>query len=315
MAAEPGFQGLFDIVKVRWRLLAWVALAAAVMSSVLSAPIFIEPRYNSNAIVYPVNLNSYSTETRTEQLMQLLESNAIRDSIIAKFDLAVAYDIDTGMVAGRYHLNKEYQERVTVRKTRQESVVIDVVDEDPVKARDMVREILRQTDLLARRLQREKSAELLEVTRVAMERERRKLDSVEHRMDQLRRDHGLLAYEGQTMEVTRGYMRMLAANSPGANREEARRLLEALETHGGEFRGLAELSNYFRGNYDRLLSDHQRILTDVTKELTYTDVLVEPEVNDKKVYPIRWLIVLVSTLSAILLAFILLALRPHLPRT
>lgn len=314
MATELSFEGSLGIVKARWRSFALVALVAVFVSAVLSAPFFIKPRYNSFAVVYPVNLNSYSTETRTEQLLQLLESNAIRDSIIARFDLVTAYDIDTSKVAGRFYLNKEYQERVTTRKTRQESVLIEVVDEDPVQARDMVREILRQTDLLARRLQREKSAELLEVTRRAMERERHKLDSVEHRMHQLRRDHGLLAYEGQTMEVTRGLMRMLAANSPAANREEARRLLDALAEHGGELRNLAELSNYFRGNYDRLLSDHQRILTDVTKELTYTDVLVEPEVNDKKVYPIRWLIVLVSTVSALLLAFILITLRRQVLR-
>jgi len=35
-------------------------------------------------------------------------------------------------------------------------------------------------------------------------------------------------------------------------------------------------------------------------------VIVYPEVSDKKVYPVRWLIVLLSTVSALLLCFLVL---------
>ncbi|MBK8341327.1 MAG: hypothetical protein IPK99_15680 [Flavobacteriales bacterium] len=35
--------------------------------------------------------------------------------------------------------------------------------------------------------------------------------------------------------------------------------------------------------------------SDVSKELTYTNVVGYPEVADRKVFPVRWLIVLIST--------------------
>jgi capsule polysaccharide export protein KpsE/RkpR len=82
-----------------------------------------------------------------------------------------------------------------------------------------------------------------------------------------------------------------------------------MESKGGEFRHLTELSDLFRTNYDKLLTEYERVYSDITKELTYTNVVVYPEVSDKKVYPIRWLIVSTSVLSALFLCFILLSWR------
>jgi hypothetical protein len=50
-------------------------------------------------------------------------------------------------------------------------------------------------------------------------------------------------------------------------------------------------------------------VNDVTKELTYTNVVVYPEVSDKKVFPVRWVIVSSVTFSALFLCFVLLLWR------
>lgn len=310
MRAELSFERFFQLLCTRWRTFVVVALMAAGLSALLSGPRFITPRFRSSAIVYPVNLNSYSIETRTDQLLQLLESNSIRDSLIAEFGLMAHWKLDTAVLSGRYYLYNEYKDRVDISKTRYESVQIEVVDEDPVLARDLVREMLRQADLLARRLQREKSAEVLAIAERALKHEKAKMDSAEARLRELREKSGLLVYEAQTEELTKGYVRMLTR--PGATqaqKEEVQGMLDELEKQGGEFRGLTDLADMFRQNYDRLLTDAEKVRNDMTKELTYTNVIVYPEVSDKKVYPIRWLIVMVATASAVFLAFVLLAWR------
>ncbi|HRF79765.1 MAG TPA: hypothetical protein PL070_06735, partial [Flavobacteriales bacterium] len=166
--------------------------------------------------------------------------------------------------------------------------------------------MLEQVNLLARRLQREKSYEVLSIAERALSHERYKLDSVEARLDTLRKNSGLLAYEAQAKELTKGYVRMLSSGASTAQREQVLSMIKDLESKGGEFRQLTELSNLFRANYDRLLTQHETVVNDVTKELTYTNVIVYPEVSDKKVYPVRWLIVLLSTVSALLLCFLVL---------
>jgi capsule polysaccharide export protein KpsE/RkpR len=282
---------------------------SAVIAVVASSPTFMPPRYLSRATVYPVNLNSYSIETRTDQLLQLLQSNSIRDSLIMQFDLATVYDVDTTVNGGYFALYNEFNDRVEINKTNFESVRIEIVDEDPVRARDLVNAMLKQVNLLARRLQREKSNELLVIAERSLVHAQAKLDSVEARLDTLRVRDGILDYESQVRELTKGYMRMIQSGAPVSRIEEVQGLMKDMEEKGGEFRQLMELSNFFRANYDRLLTEYERMVNDVTKELTYTNVVVYPEVSDKKVYPVRWLILLLTTVSAVFLSFLLLIWR------
>jgi capsule polysaccharide export protein KpsE/RkpR len=311
---EPlSFGPFFQLLVERWRTFALVGAAAALLAAVFSGPTFIKPRYRSSAIVYPVNLTSYSQETRSDQLLQLLESNSIRDSLIRLHRLPEHYGIDTTEAPGLFYLYNEYNDHVAIGKTRYESVEIEIEDEDPRVAQRMVVDLLDQGDKLARRLQREKSQEVLRIADRELRLARHKLDSVEVRLDTLRRRTGLLNYDAQTNEVTRGYMRMLASGTGGSGREEARALLKALGEQGGEFDALTDLANAYRGILIDRQNAYEKALTDINKELTYTNTVVYPELPDKKVYPIRWLIVVIATASAMFLAFVLLLFRRQRP--
>lgn len=302
------FTPTWDLVRRHWRLFAVVTVSATGIAALLSGPAFIKPRYRSQAVVYPVNLNSYSIETRADQLLQLLESNSIRDSLIARFGLAAHYRIDTAAPEGRAALYGMYRERVVINKTRFESVDLQVTDEDPVLARDMAVEVLRQADLLARRLQRHSSAEVLDMYRLGAAHTQQRMDQVESRLDTLRRTYGLLDYTAQTEEYAKGYARALAANA-GQARQEMEKRLHALEDHGGEFLRLSLLNELLVEEYGLLQEKERQARLDVSKVLTYTNVVVYPEVADKKVYPVRWLIVLTVVVAAALLCYVLLFLR------
>ena len=47
-------------------------------------------------------------------------------------------------------------------------------------------------------------------------------------------------------------------------------------------------------------------------DLTYTDIIVEPEMADKKFWPVRWMVLVITTISALLftLVMVLLFKRP-----
>ncbi len=292
-----------------WRLFALVAVVAIAVSAVLSGPWLLKPRYRSQAVVYPVNLNSYSIESVSDQLLQLLESNSTRDSIISHFHLVEHYGLDTATQGGLNALYYMYSERVKIEKTRYESVDIRVTDENPVQARDMVQEILHQTDLLARSLQRENSRELLAIVRSSIGRTQARMDSVEQRLNQLRQEYGLLDYPTQTKELTKGYMKAIAGNGGRAQQDKIESMLKGLEEHGGEYQRLSLLNQQLIQEYGERMAQERQVLLDVNKVLTYTKVVVYPEVSDKKVYPVRWLIVLVTTAAALLLCYILLFIR------
>ena len=143
---------------------------------------------------------------------------------------------------------------------------------------------------------------------------RQRLDSVENRMNELRRNHGLLDYYTQTKELTKGYMKAITGGGTKAHREEIESMLRSLEKSGGEYHQLSDLDNMLIQEYGKKQTEERQALMDVSKVLTYTNVVVYPEVSDKKVYPIRWLIVFVSTAMAMLLCYILVFLRDRSTR-
>src|SRR4051812_9523199 len=95
--------GLIDIVKKWWKPLLIVGVVSIIVSAIFSSPAFIKPLFKSTAIIYPSNMAPYATENPTEQMLQMFESEDIRDRLIKDFDLYTHYEIDT---AGRYPLTE-----------------------------------------------------------------------------------------------------------------------------------------------------------------------------------------------------------------
>ncbi|HPT04523.1 MAG TPA: Wzz/FepE/Etk N-terminal domain-containing protein, partial [Bacteroidales bacterium] len=137
----------------RWRkLLIIFTLAAAILSFIFTLPFFITPKFRSSVILFPTSSNSVSKallsenadskqdilefgyEEQTEQMLQMLNSNKIRDRIIKKFDLMKHYDIDPNSSYKNTKLNREYDKNITFRRTEFMAVEIAVLDKDPQMA-------------------------------------------------------------------------------------------------------------------------------------------------------------------------------------
>lgn len=303
------FSMLLDIIVRRIKLLAIVAVVTIIGAAIFSSPFFITPKYKSTAIVYPINLRAYANESLTEQLLQLFQATAIRDSIIEKFDLATVYKIDTNNTEFRYNLINEYLDHVIVSKTNYESVKIEVLDEDPERSKAMADEIIFQLNSQTRRLKKTEARQRMELSVTMLDHQKRYLDSINHELYKLREGNGLLDYQIQTERVTEGYMKMLSQSGVDKeNLREVREMLQDLKNNGGIFMTLTQMSELGHEQYNALHIQHQEILKEIKQEYSYTDVVVNPEVADKKSYPVRWLIVVSTTLSVLLFALIVLLL-------
>ena len=86
---------LLRIIK-KWRKhLAICFFGSIVVGFIISLPIFMKPMYKSSAVLYPANLSPYSKETPTEQMVQLLNSEDVRDSLVKELHLFKHYKIDS----------------------------------------------------------------------------------------------------------------------------------------------------------------------------------------------------------------------------
>jgi len=290
--------GLLNMI-FKWKIpLAIIMILAIGLSIFFSSSIFIKPKYKSTAIIYPSNLIPYSDETPTEQMLQILHSDDIRDSLIKKFDLASHYEIDKNQKFYFTNLINEYEKNVSITKTEFESVQIDIMDIDPVFACNMVKSMLKYFNLKTRTLQRDKAKEVLTITQIQLMDKEKQIDSIKKKTDEIRTKYEILDYKVQTKELFRNYYK---GNS---NFQTVSTEMNNLKAKGGEFQVLNEQLLGEIEAYGKLKVDYEAALRDVTKELTYSNNITSPLPADKKSYPIRWLIVLASTVATMILSFI-----------
>lgn len=302
-------QSNYDLIKliIKWKKYFMIITAASIIVSiVVSSEFFIRPTYKSFAIVYPSNIIPYSSETPSEQLLQLLESADIRNSIVSKFKLAAHYNIDTTLKSGLFDLITAYQSNVEVRRTQYNSIEIKVFDTDPQLASDMVTEIINSLNLKARNLQREKTTEVLNIVNNQLQIKQKQVDSVNSILLELRVKYQLLDYEVQVKEVTKSYLRALSSGTRKENLKDIDALMRNLEEKGGEYYQMKQTFDILLNSYNTTRLEYDKVMSDLNKILTYTNVISKPFPADKKSYPIRWLIVVASWLSANLFLILIL---------
>jgi len=295
---------LLQIAMKRRLHLAIICVAALALGFTFSGEWFIKPKFKSTAILYPSNLIPYSMETPTEQLLQLFQSADVRTMMVKGFQLDKHYGIDTATKASRTRLNLAYEENVRVRKTEFESVKIEVLDEDPYMASRMVDSLISFVDQKARSLQRAKTKEVVVIYRDQMARKKIQMDSLEAVLRQLRVRYGLLDYSAQSKEATKSYFKMVGGGTPRERMREVDSLLRNLQEKGGELVSTTELLDRVRSDYSSAKAEYDKAISDLKKELTYSNVVTKPFPADTKSYPVRWIIMATFAAAALLLAYI-----------
>jgi uncharacterized protein involved in exopolysaccharide biosynthesis len=289
-------------ILIRWKLhLAVIVVAAAILAAFFSSSIFITPMFKSFAVLYPSNISAYADESLSEQMIQVLQSKDIRDSVVAKFDLPMHYGIDPNYEYYTSTLLWEYSKNVKISKTPYDAVTIEIWDKDPKVACDMVNEIMNQYNFKLRGLHKEKFREVVNNYRTVTNYKRKELDSIQQRSQELGVKYGLLDYPNQTREVMRAY---LSGGGSGSRGGEVNRLKKNLEEKGGEREMISNLMVAITKDYSAFKLDYDRAVLDLNRNYTYVNVLNKPFVADKKGYPIRWVIVMVSALASLFVAVI-----------
>ena len=295
---------ILKIIQKYQKQLVIVTCATLLLSTIFSMPWFIKPKYKSTAVIYPANIIAFGSETPDEQMVQVFQSDDIKTQIANEFNLYETYGIDTTKDKSyKTKLIKEFNENITIDKTELVSVQIEALHPNPVIARDIVNRMIELFTQKERNLQKEKAMELVTILKKQLEDKRHEMDSLDIMIKDLRINYGLLDYPLQTRYATQNYLK----SSSGKGDNEVTAMLKNLKEKGGEFVALNEHIWRIRGTYNDLKVQYENALRDVEKNLTYCNVVTSPFVADKKSYPVRWLIVVISTLSTLLFSLIVIS--------
>jgi len=288
----------------KWKIhLLVIVLIAALGAAIFSGPAFITPLFKSYAVAYPANVEPYSEESETEQMLQILNSQDIKDSIIKMFDLPKHYEIDTDYKYFKTVLLYEYNQNVSINKTPYESVQIEVLDKDPDTAALMVEAILDFYNRKVAHLHKSKYREVIDMYQLQLDLKRNTLDSLKNLMIELGTEHGIIQYESQSQEIMRGYLKTVYGNnSSQINSREVERLFTSMQNYGGQLVEIVKMIENEAISYVNTKQDYELTWRFINSNLTYANVITSPFPADKKAYPVRWLVVVVVSLAAFILA-------------
>lgn len=297
------FISLLKLIYLRRKVVGLVLFSTFVVSTITAY--LIPTKFKSEAIMYPANINPYSVETQTEQMLQMLESDFIRDRIVKEFNLAKEYEIDTTKKSWRAAVIKEYESNITVERTEYESVNLIVYDRDPKVACAIANRIIEMGNEKIRSLHRAKAAETLVTHKEIYKRRSGELDSLEKLMLKLRTEYNILDYDIQAKEAYRAYYKALGSSNSKAV-AAATKTIKTLEEKGGEFLTLKHFIYKLKENVMEQKYEIDKAEKEIAKQFSYANVIVEPFPSDKKSFPIRWLIVLSSLVSTFIFTIVVL---------
>lgn len=285
------------IVKWKWHILV-ITVAAALCGAIFSGSAFITPRFKSEAIAYPANVSPYSEESETEQMLQIIHSQSICDSIIEKFNLWDHYQIDKNYKFAKTYMMAEYNSNIKISKTPYEAVSIVVSDTDPVVACDIAKSILNFYDMKVQQLHKGKNLEVVLMYEKQLRDKQRGIDSLKLRMKDLSATYGVTDYTSQSREVTRSFL--------SNNNAKSAEMKGNLEKYGPEILDLQNKIEAEATSYVNIKSDYEQELRFLNSNLTYSNIITEPFPADKKSFPVRWIIVTLSGFAAFILSILVL---------
>ncbi|MBD98265.1 MAG: hypothetical protein CMO34_00335 [Verrucomicrobia bacterium] len=307
----------------KWRnVLITTSLLAIVTSVVFS--LLIEDKYESSVILFPSTTTSISRallndenyrekdflefgeEEEAEQLIQILKSDEIRDHIIQKFDLINHYDINPEDEFKMTKLINEYESNIDFYRTKFMSVKIEVLDVNPQYAADIANEIATMVDQVRNRMLKKVAKQAFEIVEIEYNKLVSEINKIEDTLNQIRA-LGIQDYETQVEVLSEQYGAALVNN----NYKAAKILEDKLDTiskYGGKYLSLVQQMEYEREKLSDLGKVYAESRVNAESTIDQKFIVNNAYPSEKAAYPIRWLIVVASTIATFLFTLIVLIL-------
>lgn len=316
---------------VRWKKpLTILTLVAAVLSAIFSAPVFVAPKFESTVIMFPTStasvsksllaknnvakedLLSFGEEEQAEQLVQILNSDEIRSRIVEKYDLMDHYEIDSTEQYKQTKLFKEYESNITYRRTEFQSVRIDVLDTDKQLAADIANDIASLVDSVKNRMQKERAFKAMRIAEAEYLAMKIYVKELEDSLNTLRQ-MGVNDYESMSERFNEAYAKAILDGKTRAA-EQLEEKLKILSRFGGAYVSIRDMLEHEKEQLSHLRAKYQEAKVDAEQTLPHKFIVNSAFPAEKKSYPIRWLIVLVSTISTFILSLLLIIVYENLQK-
>lgn len=303
---------LLFVWKKKWILIG-ITIIAAIVSSI--SALMMTPLFRSTAIVYPTatstvsfseqrnakaNSMDFGEEEQAEQMLQFLQSSRIRNRIVSKYDLLNYYEIGANDPNKNYKLSAMYGEHIQFERTRYGSILINVWDKKPVQAALIANDIVNLIDTVINNIVKERTVPAFQIVK-------RKYEHLQYEKQKLEDSLRTLAHLGVvTSEARASLIAAMSKVSSKADRDYIKSKIEINAQYGAAYDGLEELRKFKTEKLTDLEAVYEQAESDAHTDFNHKFVVEWALKADKKDKPVRWIIVVVSTLGTFAFAILLL---------
>lgn len=314
----------FSLLKFMWKWRKWLLIVCGLTILVSGVCSFlVRPRFKSTAMIYAPRTSSVSkillneqnynerleikalaTVDETEQMLPFLHSVAIKDSLIKKYNLAEYYNIDVNKKGGQTKLYKTVRNNLTIKRTEYGAISVSVSDWDPQRAYQMTLDVVRWLDTIKNAVEHERSLAAYTILQ-------NQLDSIEHEIavvnDSIRAlmAHGVFDVKTQSERLTQQYA-IAAAQGNTAAMQRIQKEQDTIAKYGAQLTSYQDLEYNFSKYHALCKQKMMDAKMDMTTIMPVKFVIDNPFPADKKFYPKKSLIIVISTLCAFILTILVL---------
>lgn len=305
----------FGLIRFIWKwrkLLIIISIAAAIIS--FGASLLIRPQFKSTSIIYAPRTNSlskillneqnynerldikaYAVEEETEHLIQILNSREIKDILIEKFNLVEHYGLKKDMKYWQTRLYKAMENMITIKRTQYGAISVTVSDWDSQLAARMANEIVNQLDTFKNKVERERASAAYYLLEKQLEEINHEMKRIDDSLSVLA-ENGVLILDRQAERITQQYAIAIAQGNIGAQQRLAKEL-EKFAKWGPTVQTLQNEQLNFTEYQALCKSRMLDAKMDMESNMPVKFVVEKAIPADKKSYPKKLIIMILSTLA------------------
>lgn len=310
----------FIVFSYKYRkIISIIVIFSFLVSAVISY--VIPQKYQSVAKVYPSSTNSiaqaiitttpgnqtdimeFGEEEKTEQLLEVLESEKVQSRIISEFNLLKHYDIDSLKSSTPYtDLLEKYNDNISFKRNVNMAIEIEVLDVNPDTASLIANRIVTVADIVMNEIRQKRNEQAYKIVKKIYLNKVGQIEAMEDSIQFIMR-HGVIDVTGQAEVYSDAHAIALSkGNTKGAAALEKK--LSNISKYGAQLLSLNENLIVEQKMLSELQAKYTEAKVDVEEKIENLFIVTRAFPAEKSSYPIKWLIVLLSTIGGLVIGIL-----------
>lgn len=295
-----------------------VSVIAAVVSTVIA--FLLSPQYKASVIVFPSRTFSVSKlliepnpggqedymdlgdEDDAEKLLQILNSTEIRTRIADEYDLWANWDIKKGTVNSQHYLKMKWEDMVSFKRTNFVSIKVEVYDYVAERSAKIANSIVAYADTVKFKMTREVAKQALKITKDEYYNTIHRINELEDSLQTIK-ELGVLDYSAEVKAYSKSMAKAIESGNESGQRKLQEKL-DLLKKYGIAYDDVYGNLKKYRLKYPIIKNKYDESIVNYNNAMPSKFIVDKAIADEQKAKPFRALIVVLSTVSAFLLALL-----------